>query len=278
MDWSFPQEKNNKEPRVNDWLKQRVKLGRTDVFSGRLGLGSSYTLSCKAIEDAFKAGCNFFYWGAIRTPFMAKAVRRILRREPRKDLIIAVQSFIRPFGMEWSLKRGLWVLGIDFADIFVLGLYHKYPSPRLMERTEKLRKQGLFRYLGISSHDRELLAMLSLDPRFDILMVRYNAAHRGAEKDLFPYLPPERPGIIGFTATDHMRLSRSRKIPKHERRPSAGDCYRFVLSNAHIDMTITSPWNRKQMKENLVETSKGPMSSKELEWMQRIGDAVYRPS
>lgn len=119
------------------------------------------------------------------------------------------------------------------------------------------------------------IAEAGKDPRFDILLLRYNAAHRGAEKDIFPYLPSQKPGIIAFTATDYMQLSRSKKIPKGEKRPSAGDCYRFVLSNPHVDMTITSPWNRSQMRENLNETKKGPMSPEELEWMRHIGDMVY---
>lgn len=261
---------------MKHWLKERVKLGRTDLYTGRLGLGSSYTLSSKALEEAFEAGCNFFYWGAIRNPFMTKAIRRIIRRGRREDIIIAVSSYIRPFGIGWSLRRGLRRLKIDFADVFLLGLYNKYPYPQIMEKVEELRQEGLFRYLGISSHNRSLLARLAVDPRFDIFLVRYNAAHRGAEKDIFPYLPSEKPGIIGFTATDYMRLSRSKKIPKGEKRPSVGDCYRFVLSNPHVDMTVTSPWTRPQMRENLKETNKGPMSQEELEWMRRIGDIVYR--
>ncbi|MBS3820006.1 aldo/keto reductase [bacterium] len=260
---------------MNTFLKERVKLGRTDLYTGRLGLGSSYTFSSKAIEEAFEAGCNFFYWGAIRTPFMAKAIRRIIRRGRREDIIIAVQAFIRPRGIEWSLNRGLRKLGIDFADVFLLGLFNKKPHPRILEKAQELRHKELFRYLGISSHNRKLLAQLGRDPLFDILMVRYNAAHRGAEQDVFPYLPQKEPGIIGFTATDRMKLSRSRKIPKGEKPPSAGDCYRFVLSNSSIDITVTSPWTRTQMRDNLKETNKGPLSRKEMEWMRRIGDAVY---
>ncbi|MFW6128616.1 MAG: hypothetical protein ACOC6P_00015 [Candidatus Aminicenantaceae bacterium] len=57
---------------MSTWLEERIQLGRTDLYTGRLGLGSSYTMSSKAIETAFEAGCNFFYWGAIRTPFMAR--------------------------------------------------------------------------------------------------------------------------------------------------------------------------------------------------------------
>lgn len=261
---------------MNAFLKERVKLGRTDLYTGRLGLGSSYTLSFKALEEAFEAGCNFFYWGAIRNPFMAKAIRRIIRRGEREDIIIALQAFLRPRGIGWSLNRGLRRLGVDSADVFLLGLFNKKPSPQILDKAQELRHKGLFRYLGISSHNRKLLAQLSRDPLFDILMVRYNAAHRGAEQDVFPYLPPKKPGIIGFTATDRMKLSRSKNIPKGEKTPSAGDCYRFVLSNLSIDMTVTSPWTRPQMRDNLKETNKGPLSREEMEWMRRIGDAVSR--
>jgi aryl-alcohol dehydrogenase-like predicted oxidoreductase len=129
--------------------------------------------------------------------------------------------------------------------------------------------------LGISGHNRALFPELAKDPRFDLFQIRYNAANRGAEQDIFPHLPENRPGIVSFTATRRMSLVKSTRIPPGEKRPTAGDCYRFVLSNPSVDVVITGPSKAAQLKENLEEVKKGPLNENELEWMRRIGDYVY---
>ncbi|MBU4203395.1 MAG: aldo/keto reductase, partial [Acidobacteria bacterium] len=83
------------------------------------------------------------------------------------------------------------------------------------------------------------------------------------------------PGIIAFTATCWNSLLKPGKIPEGEKIPTAGDCYRFVLSHPQVDVTITAPSSLKQMKENLIETARGPMTDEEMAWMRRVGDAVF---
>lgn len=261
---------------MTDWLKERVKLGRTELRTGRLGLGASYMATTKAWEAAYEAGCNLFYYGALRTPPMAKAIRNILARGNRDDIVIVLQSHMRSSRiLEKSFFRGLKRLGIERADVLLLGQHSGFPNDKILDKAEELREKGLFRYLALSSHHRPLFKELVKDSRFDLFWLRYNAANRGAEEDVFPYLPEARPGIVGFTATRMMTLVRSRKIPKSETRPTAGDCYRFVLANPNVDAVITGPLRKKHMMQNLRETAKGPMSKEEIEWMRRIGDYVY---
>jgi hypothetical protein len=78
---------------------------------------------------------------------------------------------------------------------------------------------------------------------FDLFMVRYNAAHRGAEREVFPLLPepPERPGIFAYTATRWGSLLDPKRLPAGERAPSAADCYRFCLSHPGVDMVLCGP-------------------------------------
>ncbi len=262
---------------MHDWLKEKVKLGRSDLFAGRLGLGSSYGAPARAFEAAYAAGCNYFYWGALRLPGMAKAIRNIVARGERDKLIVVVQVFRRrPTPMEKSLMRGLKRLGLDYADVLLLGWYNKPPKPQILNHAQKLREQGAFHYLGLSTHNRSLIPQLAKDERFDLFHIRYNAANRGAETDLFPHIPDDRPGIVAFNATKRRALMISGRIPPHEKRPTAGDCYRFALTNPSVDVVITAPSNTRQLHENLVETARGPMSRKELEWMRRIGDYIYK--
>jgi aryl-alcohol dehydrogenase-like predicted oxidoreductase len=187
-----------------------------------------------------------------------------------------IQAFIRsPSGVEKSLMRGLESLGLDYADILLLGWYNKQPKVKTLDVVDKLREKGAFRYLGISGHKRSRFPEFAKDLRYDLFQVRYNAANRGADVDLFPHLPSERPGIITFTATRRMSLTKSRKIPTEEKRPTAGDCYRFVLTNPAVDVVITGPSNQRQLEENIQEVAKGPLTEEESAWMRRIGDYVY---
>lgn len=261
---------------MNEWLRDRVKLGRTGLMAGRLGLGASYGTPTEAIETAFEAGCNYFYWGALRNKKMTRAIRNIIAKGQREDLIIVIQAFRRSRrGIEKSLMRGLKELGSDHADVLLLGWYNKAPKPKIFDEAENLKRQGAFKYLGLSTHKRSLIPLLAKDSRFDLFQIRYNAANRGAEEDIFPLLPENRPGIVAFQTTRRMTLVNSNKIPREEKRPTAGDCYRFVLSNPSVDVVTSAPSTKAQMEENLAEVAKGPMTEDELDWMRRIGDAVY---
>jgi aryl-alcohol dehydrogenase-like predicted oxidoreductase len=261
---------------MNDYLSERVKLGKTDLMVGRLGLGASYPAPAEALEAAFDSGCNYFYWGALRRPAMTKAIRNIVARGERENLVAVVQDFQRkPGAFEKSLMRGLKKGGLEYADVLLLGWHNKPPGLKVLDAAEKLREQGAFRYLGISGHNRALFPEWAKDARFDIFHVRYNAANRGGDIDLFPHLPQERPGIVAFTTTKNGKLMKSGKIPKGERRPTAGDCYRFALTNPSIDVVITGAMNAKQLDENLAEVAKGTMDDEEMARMRRVGDYVY---
>jgi aryl-alcohol dehydrogenase-like predicted oxidoreductase len=261
---------------MSDWLKERVPLGKTDLRVGRVGIGASYGAPADALESAFDCGCNYFYWGALRRPQMAAAIRNIVARGVRDQLVVVLQVFRRgPGGLEKSLTNGLKRLGLDYADVLLLGWHNKPPAPRTLEGAEKLQEAGGFRYLGLSGHNRSVFPIVAKDGRFDLFHVRYNAANRGAEEDVFPQLLNKRPGVVAFNATKRMSLTRSNRIPADERRPTAGDCYRYVLTNASVDVVITGPSTAEQLKENLAEAAKGPMTVDEIEWMRRIGDYVY---
>jgi len=246
------------------------------LYAGRLGIGAAYGAPPDALEAAFEAGCNYFYWGALRNAKMATAIRNIVNKGKRDALIIVIQDFRRSRqGVEHSLMRGLKKLGLDYADVLLLGWHKNPPTPKILDTVEKLKDKQAFRYLGISGHNRALFPELAKDPRYDLFQIRYNAANRGAEEDIFPHLPGIRPGIVSFTATRRMSLVKSKRIPADEKRPTAGDCYRFVLTNPSVDVAITGPSKAAQLEENLAEVQKGPMSADELAWMRRIGDFVY---
>ena len=91
-------------------------------------------------------------------------------------------------------------------------------------------------------------AELARTTSLDLLMIRYNAAHPGAEADIFPHLPDGRHTVIAYTATCWRRLL---KRPKgwEGKVPTAADCYRFCLSPPHVDVVLTGPKTVAQLRE-----------------------------
>ena len=60
---------------------------------------------------------------------------------------------------------------------------------------------------------------------------------------------------------------------------TASDCYRFCLSNSHVDLVLTGPKNRRQLQENLTNLrEKGPLSKEENAWIREYGQMVYKDS
>lgn len=262
-----------------DFHEKRV-LGRTGLKVGRLGIASGYGAPAAAIEEAFEKGCNYFTWGTFikgRMPGMKEAIINIVKKGQRDNLVLSMFSYAHnAFLTEFFFQRGLKALGIDHADILILGYFPKRPNPRIIEGALRLKEEGLVRFLGISSHNRRLFPELAKEDIFDVFHIRYNAAHRGAETEVFPHLVGDgRPGIVSFTATRWGQLLNPKKTPKEERPPSAVDCYRYALSHPSVDICMTGARTVEQMRENLTTLDRGPMNNAELLRMNRIGDYFH---
>jgi predicted aldo/keto reductase-like oxidoreductase len=258
----------------------KVKLGITGLQTGRLGISSSFGAPALAFEEAFEKGCNYFTWGTFikgRSQEMLTAIKNIIAKGQRHQLIIAYLTYAHnAFLTEVFLKKNLKALGIDYVDILVLGYYPKRPSQKILDGALKLKKQGMVHFLGLTSHNRAVFGKLHKEGSFDLFHIRYNAAHRGAETDTFPYLTGEdRSGIVSFTATCWRRLLNPKKMPPGEEPLTARDCYRFVLSNPNVDVCMVGTKNIQQMRENLQVLDSGPMTEAELARMRKIGDYIY---
>ena len=258
-------------------------LGRTGRAVCRLGVSASYGVPGDAVERAFEQGVNYLYWGSMRRESFGAALRRLAPR--REQFLLAIQSYTRAaWLMGWSLERALRALHFDYTDVLLLGMWNRPVAPRILEAAQRLQARGLVRYLAVSTHTRSLVPAIAAARDFDIVHFRYNAAHPGAETDIFPHLPDAgRPGLVAFTATSWAQLlgkaalqgiAGSHSLPKGERIPTAADCYRYVLTRPEVDVCMTGPKDAAQMEHALEALRLGPMSEDELAWMRRVGRAV----
>jgi aryl-alcohol dehydrogenase-like predicted oxidoreductase len=188
-------------------------------------------------------------------------------------MVIAVQTYTRLASlMEWSVDRSLRELRTDYVDVLCLAWWNGVTPARILDAALALREKGKARTIMVSCHHRPTFERFIADPAFDAIMVRYNAAHPGAEREVFPHLRErQRPGVVAFTATRWGTLLDPRLVPPNEIAPRGSDCYRFALTNPHVDVCLTGPRDRVELDEALTAIERGPMDADELAWMRRIG-------
>jgi aryl-alcohol dehydrogenase-like predicted oxidoreductase len=258
-------------------FREHRMLGRTGLSVSRIGLGAAYKVPGSAVERAFhEYDVNYFYWD-VKKAGMLEGLGNLLPGR-RDQLVIAIQSYDHTgLFMKRSVEKGLSRLKIDHADLLFLGWYNRMPSRRVLDVARRLKDDGLVRFLGMSGHNRRFHGEMAEKPDspFDVHQVRYNAAHRGAEQDIFPFLEGGNPGLVSYTATSWGRLLRSRKMPPGEQPLSSADCYRFVLSNPAVDLCLCGPRSEQEMLEGLPALDAGPLSEAEMERIRRIGDYVH---
>jgi predicted aldo/keto reductase-like oxidoreductase len=261
-------------------FNEKIVLGKTGLMVCKLGIGSGYWAPAKAIEEAFERGCNYLTWGTFvkgYSPHMREALRNIQGKGERNRLVLSMFTYAHnTFLTEHFLTKGLKAAGMEYADVLVLGFYPKPPAQHIIDGALRLKEKGLIRFLGVSGHNRSLFPRLQKDGIIDVFHLRYNAAHRGAETEIFPLLHTEnRPGIVNFTSTAMGKLLNPKKMPANEKVPTAADCYRFVLSNPAIDVCMSGARTVEEMRQNLKILDQAPMTEEELQRMRRLGDHLH---
>lgn len=266
---------------MNEFLERR-EVGRTGMQTGRLGIGSTFGAPASAIEEAFEHGINYLYWGTVRRPEFAQAMVNLSRRH-RDELILTIQSYSRdPDSIEGEVEEALASGGVEYFDFLLLGNRSEVPEEAYVDVFERLRKRGKVRFMSISSHNRPMLPkLLSGYPAgenpYELLMLRYNAVHRGAERDVFPFVPESgpRPLMVAYTATRWKHLLDPDKMPPGEKPLRARDCYRYSLSHPAVDMVLCGPASTEQMREAILALERGPLEADERERIERIGAYLY---
>ena len=254
-------------------------LGHTGLKAFRLGLSASYRPGKAAIRKAIDAGINYFFCYGFDTQMTG--VLRDVGKSQRHDLVISTGAYNLIVGypnLRRTLEKRLRQLGTDYIDVFLfLGVMKpkQFGHPELDEM-RRFREEGKVRAIGISCHDRKFAGRLLAEGAIDVAMIRYNAAHRGAEEDIFPHVAAHDSGLVSYTATRwSCLLRRPRGWPATAPIPTADQCYRFVLSNPLVAVCLTAPSNEEHLQQNLAGLSKGPLSPEEMEFMRKFGDVVH---
>lgn len=265
----------------------RRTLGRSGLEVTPLALASGSirgaapkgkALTAKDVERAYhEHGVNTFFVTSFHQEMVA-GIRRLIDAGHRNDLVLISMASV-PLG--WSVRRA-WakqarVLGVDVIDVFLLGWIQGrwYLAGRTWPAMLRLREEGKVRALGWSIHKRALATQLARAYDPDVMMIRYNAAHRGAEPDIFGALGDDCPAIIGYTATRWGRLLLPVPEAGFEAGLSASECYRFGLSNPAVDTVLCAARSAEEIRENVEGVLEGPLDEERLHEVRAFGDAVH---
>lgn len=257
----------------------RTTLGARGPSVSRLGLSASYRPGENTVRRAIDEGINYLFCYAVDTQM--NRVVRAMNADQREKIVLATGGYN---WIAWhpplrkSLENALRRLKTDYIDVFhYLGIMKpRQFGPRVREELADLRRSGRVKAIAVSCHDRKFAGELAASGELDAVMIRYNAAHPGAETDIFPHVETHGVGVISYTATRWTALLRRPKAwPASEPIASAGQCYRFVLSNPHVHVALTAPRNERELVENLREVERGPLPADEMAFMRRFGAYVH---
>ena len=240
-------------------MERSVALGHGLPEVCRLGLATrgNTHLRREDVEWAVACGINYLNWCG-HPDGLSAAVAGMGRN--RAKVVVAAQFQARSsIDAERELDSMLGQLRTDYIDILTLyyvesqeGWEEITGAGGAWEYLADAKRRGSLRMIGLTSHQRSLAAEWAESGKLDLLMIRYNAAHRGAERDVFPVAQERGIPVVTFTGLRWKALlDRTPDDPPGFKPPSAVDCYRFCLANPAVAVALAAPGNRKELEQDL---------------------------
>lgn len=247
-----------------------------------LGLAGNPDTASRFVDASWSVGVNYYFFYNATYKEMIQGLRRIAAQE-RERVIIATGIEVREKEvMRQYLDQMLGMLGIETIDVF----FTEYVSPSdnlksvlgengALDELRSWKDEGLIRYVGATAHSRPLSVALLESGKIDILMHRYNMAHRGSEDEVLPTASRLGIPVVAFTCTRWGSLLEGHREWAAQV-PTAGDCYRYVLNHPSVRVALSAPATGKELQENLQAFTDGLGASPAqiAEW-EAYGKLVY---
>lgn len=286
----------------------RRPFGGTGLRVSVIGFGAasywgqrlfSERLAVRLVHEAVASGVNLFdtgssYSGGNAEPRLGRALASL----DRSDLVISskvgtrldrwgrAHKDFRPDRIRSVVERSLRNLGLERLPLLHLhGPSLGHLGAELLDCLERLRDEGLVRFLGVNSFDLDVIARAGELDLFDSLMVDYNVLRRDREP-LIASLHRAGKAVLAAGALAGAvignRLLRARgprdawyllRALRHRRRDvRRGLSYRFigripgwsaaqvalgfVLANPHVSTAMIGTTSLEHLRENLAAASR----------------------
>ena len=254
----------------------------------RLGLATrgDNRLSPDDVAWAVDKGVRYLNWCG-HDDGLSRFVRE--SRTTRRELVVAVQLKART--RDEAQRELDFVFESLGGPPDILTLYYVESEDEWLQITAEngvwdalaaRRRAGELALIGMTTHQRPLAArwVRERSPegerRLDLLMIRYNAAHRGAEREVFPVSARIGIPVVCFTGLRWGALLRAPTCGQASvDPPTPRECYRFCLSNPSAGVVLTAPKVRPEMEEGLALLDDWrAMDEREMSRIQAHGDRV----
>jgi len=168
-----------------------------------------------------------------------------------------------------SVQGSLARTGQEYFDILMCPHGANSPEevqiPEIFETLEELKREGLVRFLGVSTHNDPagVVKAATATDRYDVVMCAYNAINGGYMHDAIKAAKEAGLGIIGMkvamaVATQHeslkplpqWRIDKVNRIVPGDMKPPM-KAYLWALQNPNISAVISNLWNEQYVEENL---------------------------
>ena len=257
-----------------------------------MGLASRGNTHCRPedVEHAVERGINYLNWCG-KPDGLSKAIAGMEAR--RKDVVVAVQ--FKASSAEEAAREFDWILEEINSDYLDIATFYYVESESEWEAIigpggawgtlAQRKREGTLKMIGLTSHQRKLAAKWAeaADPeagekRLDMLMIRYNAAHRGAEDDVFPLTDGISTPVVTFTGLRWKGLLEATPDdPEDFAPPTAAECYRFCLAHDSVSVALMAAGNREELDANLtILDDWRPPSQEEMNLIRQHGDRVRK--
>lgn len=237
------------------------------------------------VHHAVERGVNFLNWCG-HPDGMSRAVAEMGTRREKVVVSWQLQSSDAA-GAARELEDALQEMKTKYIDIVTL---YYVESERqwaeiaaeggVLEVLRRACQQGKVRMIGMTSHQRAMAARIaaSRERPLDMLMLRYNAAHRGAERDVFPVTSPLGIPVVVYTCMRWGALPRpTPDDPTGFVPPPAREWYRFALANPSVAVAIFAPNGRAELDHDLALLEDWrPPAPEEHRAMVEHGNRVHR--
>lgn len=272
-------------------MKRYARLGAGLPAVCRLGLATrgNTRLDADDVHWAVERGINYLNWCG-KPDGLSLAVAEMGPR--RANVVVAAQFKARAAAeaereMDWILAE----TGSERLEAATLYYVESEEEWRGIVRPggawevlARRKREGQLGLIGLTSHQRPLAAKWAGettaegDRRLDLLMIRYNAAHRGAERDVFPTTARLGMPAVAFTGLRWRDLLQpTPSDPDGVRPPRAPECYRFCLANPAVSAALAAPNGRAELEENLrLLDDWMPPENGQLQALREHGDRVRR--
>ncbi|MGE3075952.1 MAG: aldo/keto reductase [Dehalococcoidia bacterium] len=265
------------------------RLGRTGLHIAEVGLGAMDTPhsdeAAETVHAALDAGMDFIdtareYEGS---EFL---LGRVIRERGATGFHIGSKTFRHSAsGAQYDIDRSLKVLGVPNLTLYQL---HDISTPEAFDEVmaedgavdglKAARYRGLIDFIGVSSHNLDVLPRLIESGEFDTVMIEYSA--------FFPVTAP----LMELAAAHDVGVIVMRPVGGSGRtttmrgnmdRGSAGiltprNLLRYVLSNQNVSVAIPGARHPSRVVENAA-TSRNfePMTPSEKQDLEEAAAALY---